>query len=144
MATIGSIDGYAAVFDSDSCDMGFIEQIDPHAFDSVLATNPDVCCLFNHDDNKLLGRTASGTTRVSADSHGLHYRCSLPDTPTGNEVRELVRRGDISGSSFGFICKRDEWSVDASGNLYRRILEFDQLLDVSPVTYPAYSDTSVS
>jgi hypothetical protein len=39
---------------------------------------------------------------VSADDHGLHYEIDLPDTTLGTDVAELLRRGDISGSSLGF------------------------------------------
>jgi hypothetical protein len=53
-----------------------------------------------------------------------------------------MRRGDISGSSFAFIVKRDQWTDNPDGSITRRILEFDQLLDVSPVTYPAYPASS--
>src|SRR5215469_2694548 len=53
-----------------------------------------------------------------------------------------MRRRDITGSSFGFICKRDQWTDNPDGSVTRRILEFDQLLDVSPVTFPAYPASS--
>jgi hypothetical protein len=53
-----------------------------------------------------------------------------------------MRRRDITGSSFGFICSRDQWTDNPDGSVTRRILEFDQLFDVSPVTYPAYTAAS--
>jgi len=141
---IGTIKGIAAIFDSPSEDIGFIEEIDRHAFDRVLAAKPDVRCMFNHDPNNLLGRTASGTVRLSVDSRGLQYVCDLPDTSTGREVKELVNRRDITGSSFGFICGRDQWDVRADGRLTRRILEVADLFDASPVTVPAYAATEVA
>lgn len=138
------IQGYGAVFNSRSENLGgFFETIDPKAFDRVLRTRPDVLCLFNHSDDKLLGRTASGTVQLSTDSTGLRYVCDLPNTPTGEEVGELVQRGDISTSSFGFICSRDDWNFNDDGTMERRILEVSHLLDVSPVTSPAYPATSV-
>lgn len=137
-----TIGGYAAVFDSPSVDMGWTEEIDPQAFDSVLAASPDVRCLFNHDPGVLLGRTTAGTLRLGVDARGLSYECDLPDTQAGRDIATLIQRRDISGSSFGFICKRDQWTDNRDGTITRRILEFDQLLDVSPVTYPAYTATS--
>jgi HK97 family phage prohead protease len=139
MMTMG---GYAAVFDSPSEDMGWTEEIDPNAFDNVLSTNPDVRCLFNHRADNLLGRTSAGTLRLSVDARGLSYDCDLPNTQCGRDVAALMERKDITGSSFGFICARDQWTDNADGTITRRILEFDSLLDVSPVTYPAYTATS--
>ena len=134
-ATIG---GYAAVFNSDSQDMGFIETIDPHAFDAVMSKNPDVRCLFNHDDNHVLGRTTAGTLKLSVDARGLAYECQPPDTNFAKDLLVSMRRKDITGSSFGFIAKRDQWTEMPDGSIQRRILEFDELLDVSPVTFPAF------
>jgi HK97 family phage prohead protease len=133
-----SIGGYAAVFDSNSEDMGFTETIDPHAFDSVMAKNPDVRCLWNHNADHILGRTQSGTLKLSVDARGLAYECQPPDTQFANDLMVSMRRKDITGSSFGFIAKRDQWTEMPDGSIQRRILEFDELLDVSPVTYPAF------
>lgn len=142
-ATIG---GYAAVFDSDSEDLGYYcevrEQIDPHAFDSVMASTPDVRCFFNHDPNLVLGRTTAGTLRLSVDARGLVYDCDPPDTQVARDLMVSLRRKDITGSSFGFICKRDQWTDNPDGSVTRRILEFDQLFDVSPVTFPAFTAAS--
>jgi uncharacterized protein len=141
-----NICGYAAVFDSESEDMGYWtelrEEIDPHAFDSVLASNPDVRALFNHDANLVLGRTTSGTLRLSVDARGLKYEIDPPDTQLARDLMVSMRRKDITGSSFGFVCKRDQWTDNPDGSITRRILEFDQLYDVSPVTYPAYPASS--
>jgi HK97 family phage prohead protease len=140
------ISGYAAVFDSQSEDLGYFcelrEEIDPHAFDSVMATNPDVRAFFNHDPDYVLGRTTAGTLRLSVDSRGLAYEIDPPDTQLARDLMVSMRRRDITGSSFGFICKRDQWTDNPDGSVTRRILEFDQLLDVSPVTFPAYPASS--
>ena len=95
------IAGYAAVFNMRSDLLGgfFVELIAPGAFDDVLAQ--DTRGLFNHDPNFLLGRTVSGTLRLSVDERGLSYEIDTPDTLT---IRDLVvapiARGDMSGSSF--------------------------------------------
>lgn len=137
------ISGYAAVFNSMSEDLGFFrEEIDPHAFDTVMGGNPDVRALFNHDSNIVLGRTTAGTLRLSVDARGLAYEIDPPDTQAARDLMVSMKRGDITQSSYGFIVKRDQWADNADGSITRRVLELDELFDVSPVTYPAYTATA--
>lgn len=139
-----TLSGYAAVFDSDSCDMGFIETLDPHCLDDVIGRN-DVVCLYNHTD--LLGILArsvngEGTLRLSVDSRGLLCEFEAPNTQLGNDMLESVRRGDIRGMSIAFTVKKDEWTH--KGDEYRRrIMKIDRLYDVSLVVQPAYDATSI-
>jgi hypothetical protein len=143
------ITGYAAVFKQLSDDLGgFQEMIIPGAFDRCLGSNPDVRCLFNHDPNIVLGRTLSGTLRLSADHVGLQFDCDLPNTQAARDLRESIRRGDISQCSFSFSVNGQNWreeGKDAAG-LPKTIRELTDvtLFDVSPVTYAAYPQTSVS
>lgn len=134
--------GYAAKFDMMSEPMfGFREQIAPGAFDGVL--EDDVRALFNHDPNHVLGRTASGTLRLSVDQTGLKYEVDLPDTQSSRDLQESMKRGDVSQSSFAFRVapNGDTWDENDDGVLIRTITKFGKLYDVSPVTYPAYTDT---
>jgi hypothetical protein len=132
--------GYGSVFNIRSEPLwGFREIIKPGAFDDVL--NDDVRGLFNHDPNFILGRSTSGTLKVSVDERGLQYDIQAPDTQT---IRDLVlapmQRGDINQSSFAFRVARDgdHWYEDEEGVVIREINKFSRLYDVSPVTYPAY------
>jgi uncharacterized protein len=137
------LEGYAAVFNSLSEDLGgFRESINPGAFARAIREKQDVRCLFNHDRGAVLGRTRAGTLRLAEDSVGLHFDCDLPDTSTARDLHALIKRGDISQCSFGFVCRDDRWAEE-SGEVRRRLLDVD-LTDVSAVTVPAYSDTSVS
>jgi uncharacterized protein len=130
------VSGYAAVFNSESEDLGgFIEIIKPGAFSDVL--DNDVRALFNHNADLLLARTTSGTLKISEDARGLYYEFDAPNTTYGNDLLELLRRGDVTQSSFGFAIKKDEW-VSRNGLTYRYIHSVSRLFDVSPVTYPAY------
>ncbi|WP_249976083.1 HK97 family phage prohead protease [Vreelandella olivaria] len=139
--------GHGAVFNKRSeMIMGlFKEEIAPGAFDDVLGD--DVRALFNHDANFVLGRTRSSTLALSIDAEGLRYEITPPDTQT---VRDLVlaplSRGDITGSSFAFRVAPDgdEWREDEDGLIVRTINRFSRLLDVSPVTYPAYQDAGAA
>ena len=134
--------GYASVFDKLSENLGgFREIIAPGAFDEVL--NDDVRALFNHDPNLILARTKSGTLRLSVDDNGLAYEFTPPNTNTGRDLVESMKRGDVSQSSFAFTVDSDEWSEDQEGRVLRTITKMKRLLDVSPVTYPAYPDATV-
>ena len=138
------ITGYGAVFESRSEDLGgFVEIIERGAFDDVL--NDDVRGLFNHDNNIILGRSSAGTLRLDVDDIGLRYEIDPPDTQM---IRDMVltpmRRGDITQSSFGFFVEEDDFQEDRNGIVTRTIKKVGRLVDVSPVTFPAYPETEVA
>lgn len=139
----GKAVGYAALFNSPT-DIGsaFEEVIEPGAFDG--ADMADVRALFNHDPNMLLARTASGTLSLRIDERGLRYEFTIPDTSAGRDLRELLRRGDISQSSFGFTIDKEDWEERTGMKPKRKIKKVRKLFDVSPVTFPAYQETSVA
>ena len=135
--------GYAAVFNQLSENLGgFREQIAPGAFDKVL--NDDVRALFNHEPHLILGRTTAKTLSLDVDATGLHYRIDPPDTQYARDLTESIKRGDVSQSSFAFRVEDDHWDEDDDGRLIRTIKQFKRLYDISPVTYPAYPDTTVA
>ena len=135
------ITGTAVVYNSLSEDMGFREMISPGAFKDCLSTNPDVRCLFNHDESRILGRTIAETLELTDDDRGLHFRCILPDTSVGRDLAVSIDRGDVSQCSFGFMCEDDEWTE--TNDYMLRTVKVATLFDVSPVTFPAYTATSV-
>ncbi len=135
--------GYAAVFGRRSVDLGgFTELVDPRAFDKTI-TEADVVALWNHDMGALMGRMSSGTLRLAVDGHGLAYDFDAPDTSAARDLLSLLRRKDVTGSSFGFRTVSDEWLTDAEGRVTRTLLEVE-LVDVSPVAMPAYPDTDAA
>lgn len=137
--------GYAALFNSMSEEMwGFREVIDPGAFSETDVS--DVRALFNHDNNLLLARTSSGTLSIEVDENGLRYEFEAPKTSYGKDLVELMKRGDVTQSSFGFTIDREgEYWEQREGELpVRHITRIKKLYDVSPVTYPAYPDTTVA
>lgn len=139
------VEGHAAVFERLSQNLGgFVEQLAPTAFDRSLGDNPDVRALINHDPNMLLGRTRSGTLRLTKDSTGLAYEIDMPDRSDARDLVVSMERGDISHSSFAFYVMRDgdEWSETDQGMPLRTLTAVSiHNGDVSPVTYPAYEDT---
>ncbi len=142
-----TITGYAAVFNKPAQIGGsFQEVIRPGAFSRALKEKQDVRALFNHCDDQVLGRTKSGTLRLSEDEKGLRYEIDAPDTTVAKDLLVSIRRGDIDQSSFAFIPRAQKWNEttkDGATTYLREITDVD-LLDVSPVTYPAYDSTSVS
>jgi HK97 family phage prohead protease len=142
------ITGYGAVYGQMSDDLGgFREVILPGAFTRCLGESPDVRCLFNHDSNLILGRTKAGTLRLGEDPHGLSYECDAPETQAGKDVLTSIRRRDIDQCSFAFSVNKQTWreekGADGSSEVIRELADVD-LYDVSPVTYAAYPQTSVS
>lgn len=119
-----------------------IERIDRRAFDGI-QSNPDVRGLFNHDPNAVLGRTGANTMRLAVDEKGLRYEIDLPNTPQANGLADSVSRGDINGSSFSFRVNPngDKWTAIDKNTEQRTILSAS-VLDVGPVTFPAYSATT--
>jgi hypothetical protein len=134
--------GYAAVFNSDSEPLPFIERIAPGAFKGSLRNRNDIKLLWNHDTASVLGSTRAGTLRVTEDARGLFVEADLPNTSTGRDARELIGRGDVDSMSFGFTVARngDEWSADGSVRTLTRI----NLHEVSIVAFPAYTATAGS
>jgi len=135
------VSGYAALFDTDSRDLGFRETISKRAFDGRLEDN--VILTFNHDPNLILDRNIGGTLQLSVDERGLRYDATLPNTTTGNDVAELMKRGLLYESSFAFTVTDDEWSKDGD-TTRRQINQIGRLVDVSIVGVGAYANTDVA
>lgn len=134
--------GHAAVFDQLSENLGgFFERIAPGAFSTTLQ-NADIRALFNHDPNFVLGRNKSGTLQLKEDMTGLAIEIDPPETTFAKDLQISMQRGDISQMSFGFRTMNDSWDK-VDGEWIRTLLEVE-LFDVSPVTYPAYTQTDVA
>tara|TARA_R100001443_G_scaffold20907_1_gene33130 strand:+ start:4560 stop:6419 length:1860 start_codon:yes stop_codon:yes gene_type:complete len=130
------IEGYAALYDNETNIGPFKETISRGAFDEVL--DNDVRALMNHDPNYVLGRTGAGTLELELDDTGLKYRIKLGEQQYAKDLYESVKRGDISQSSFAFTIAEQSWNENRT---VRSVDKIASLLDVSPVTYPAYKDT---
>lgn len=140
-----TLEGYALKWNTLSNNLGgFREQIAEGATNKTIKES-DIRALFNHDPSLILGRNRSGTLEVSNDSTGTHYR--INGDMRQSYVKDLaiaMERGDVTQSSFGFRKvgpEGDSWSEDENGIPLRTLREI-QLFDVSPVTYPAYEDST--
>ena len=142
--------GYAAKFGVNSLELegSFIERIDPGAFGLVSERRGrrrplETRALWNHDPNYPLARYP-GTLSMSVDDVGLRYEFPVPDTSYGRDLAANIRAGIVRGSSFSFTVPADgdSWAVE-DGRSVRTITRVDSLLDVGPVTFPAYPDADV-
>ena len=170
-----TISGYAARYNALSGPIpagedggAFRERIAPGAFKRAVQSGQDVTMLVQHDNNKLLGRTASGTLKLKEDERGLQFRCELPDTQLGNDTHTMIKRGDLNACSFGFALgdrSDDSWDEEdiedeedfdpddddeekkqkrarrgrkTTRQAVRTIHNVKRLYDVSVVTRPAY------
>ena len=142
--------GYAAKFGVNSLDLGdFVERIDPQAFGIVAERRGrkkplETRALWNHDPNFPLARYP-GTLRMNVDEIGLRYEFPVPDTTYGRDLAANIEAGIVRGSSFSFqIAPGGEaWSVE-DGRSIRTVTKIDTLIDVGPVTFPAYPDADVT
>ena len=138
-----SFSGYAAVFNSDSEPLPFIERIMPGAFRKSLKSRNNIRMYLNHDSSMLLATSRAKTLRLMEDERGLKVEADLPDTTIGRDLSTLIKRGDVDSMSFGFSVppKGDSWSDDGSVRELKEV----RLYEVSVVTgFPAYQATSAS
>ena len=142
------ITGYAVVFNSQSEDMGFYETITPEAITEDTIKRSDIVCLYNHNEDRgILARSryGKGSLKLSVDARGLKYEFDAPKTALGDELLEMIRRGDINQSSFAFTIAEGGYKWEKrDGKYYHTITNIDRLFDVSPVITPAYKETSVA
>lgn len=137
--------GHASVFGQMAPIGGGYEQMASTAFDRALKDpQTDVRALVNHNPTMVLGRQSAGTLRLATDKEGLRFEVDLPDTSYASDLRALVARGDVTGASFGFVPDEDEYSKAPDGKQIRTHTSVAQLVDVSPVTWPAYEGASVA
>ena len=119
----------------------FVEVFEKGAFMETLERE-DQRALWNHKTDHVLGRVKSNTLELEEDEIGLRFKLNLPNTQVGNDLYELVKRGDIDGVSFGFNNANDKWSKE--NTLFKRTITKANLYEISCVTFPAYPDSEVS
>lgn len=136
------ISGYFSVFNSIyEIWPGATESIADTAFDGALSD--DIRCLINHNATYVLGRNKAGTLTLRTDSRGLwgEVKINTKDQDALN-LYERVKRGDVDQCSFGFDILEEEF--EDRGNTVHWTIKKVKLYEVSVVTFPAYTDTSVT
>lgn len=146
-----TISGYAITFNAWSHPLGygnykFIERIDSRSLQECDLS--DVIDTFNHNVDDILARTSSGTLKLEVDEIGLKFSFEAPNTSRGNDLVELVKRGDVNKCSFIMEVSGESWTYadETNGKQYheRTITGISKIWDISQVVYPAYKDTEVS
>ena len=137
------IEGYFSVFNSNyELWAGATESVAPGAFANTLGG--DIRALIDHETRLVLGRNKSGTLELREDSHGLWGRIKInPNDQDAVNLYERVKRGDVDQCSFGFDIVKEDTEVRDDGSVHWTIREV-KLYEVSVVTFPAYTETSVS
>jgi len=149
-----TVEGYAIVFNQRSQVMwdwmnnrSFVEEIKPTAVNDALLRSCDIKALLEHNYNRMIARSykGAGTLKLSLDAVGLKYRFDAPNTEDGNYALEMVKRGDLFGSSFAYTAdEKVNVTYRKDGDTVVRIVnKIDHLYDVSIVSDPAYMGTSV-
>lgn len=137
------ISGYAVVFNSRASIGDFFdEQISPGAFKRALSENGDIRALFNHNWDKVIGRTKAKTLTLREDDKGLYFELELPNTSYARDLAESMERGDINQCSFSFNATKEDWDYNSDPAL-RTVIEAD-LYEISIVSIPAYDDTEAA
>ena len=125
----------------------FVEQIASGAFSESLKER-NVVALWSHDTSQVLGNTKSRTLRITDTDEELRFELDIPNTSVGNDAWELIQREDVDGVSFGFRVKPDgeKWEkIERDGKkIYRRTVLNAELIEISPVAFPAYPANEVS
>lgn len=137
------IAGYAARYNELSAELApnVREVFLPGSFAQALRSS-DPVALFDHDTSRVLGRLSAGTLRISDDTRGLFVEIDPPDTEAGRDVLTSIRRGDVRGQSIRFRGAVATWE-QRGADAVRIVSAVQELVDVGPVTLPAYPTTSV-
>jgi HK97 family phage prohead protease len=132
------------------------EILEPGCISMEMLNRQDVVFTAFHNREKVLGRCTNGkgTLRMSIDSVGLRIECEMPNTELGNEMLELVKRGDLFGMSFAYTTDEDdrenavsyarEADKDGKEVWLRHVKRIDNMYDVTGAASPAYEDTEIS
>lgn len=140
--------GHAAVFGQKSHDLGgYRVEIAPGAFSNVLAQNPDVHLVWDHDTRYVLARTISGTLELKQDAQGLSVWASLAPTSYADDLAILMERGDVDQMSFACDIGQDDWTQDGEGDdseVTRTIMSVSGLYDVTVCAQGAFPQTETA
>ncbi|MGG1481930.1 phage major capsid protein [Bacillus smithii] len=122
----------------------FVERIAPGAFARALqnATN-DIDFLAEHNDQLILASTRNNSLQLKEDDTGLYMEATIAPTSWGKDYYQLISDGILRNMSFGFVALKDSWDVREDG-VYERTIEDLELVEVSVVKNPAYSQSTIA
>lgn len=138
------VEGYASTFDKyllltiDGED--YFERIEPTAFDN--ADLSDVVFRVDHE-GRVYARSSAGSVEIWHDDKGLGQRTDLGRTQMARDLFADIEVGNYPQMSFAFVVADDGDYFDMATNT-RVITKIDKVFDVSPVSFPANPNTSLS
>lgn len=108
--------------------------------------NDDWRAVWNHQNAVVLGRKSNGTLEINETESGVLVRIHFPDSEEGRSKFESVKRGDVNQMSFAFVPleEKEERLVMDGVTIYRTTISKMKVYEVSPVTFPAYENTTIS
>jgi HK97 family phage prohead protease len=135
--------GQAVVYGRMSQDLGGFREVFAAGSLTEGLQERDVAALWQHDPALVLGRVGNGTLRLEDSEQALTFAVEPPATTWARDAMVSVARGDVHQMSFGFSVPQggDEWQM--AGDEVVRIVRRAVLHEISPVTFPAYRQTSV-
>lgn len=138
------IEGYFIKYNSETeLWDGVFEEIHPDAVVKTLKED-DIRGLFNHDTSLVLGRTGNSTLTLKSDDVGLFGTINVnEDDPQAMGAYARIKRGDVTGCSFGFMPTIEEVQNRDDGTI-KYIVKEMTLFEVSPCTFPAYPQAEIS
>lgn len=121
---------------------GLFETIDRHALDN--ADMGDVIMQYDHSGD-VIARLRNNSLTLSVDDHGGFCEADLGGCQRGRDLHEAIRNGLVVEMSFGFTIADDgfEWEEDEDGTIRTRITKISRVYDISAVSIPANSSTSI-
>ena len=138
------VEGYASTFDPykllsiDGVD--YYERIEPTAFDE--ADLSDVVFRVDHE-GRVYARSSAGSVEIWHDENGLGQRTDLGRTQKARELFADIEAGNYPQMSFAFVVADDGDHFDKA--THTRVIErIAKVFDVSPVSFPANPNTSLS
>lgn len=157
-----TVEGYAVLFGVRSvvlADWGvaFFEQMEAGSITREFLDTQDIVMNMYHNNQRILARSSKGkgSLRYEVDAKGVRFEFEAPATSAGDELLELVRRGDLQGCSFcyathedpekGLVSYERAGEKDARGReiLLRRVKQVTGVYDFAVVVHPAYPATEV-
>lgn len=149
-----TIEGYAIVFERSSELLNdywdnYREIIHSGAVTQELLDASDIKMTLWHNRERLLARRnkGQGTLEVGIDEKGVWYRFDAPHTSDGDNALELVKRGDLAGSSFIYTTNEVEdvrYDKLDDGTVVRHVMRIGAIYDMTIASDPAYTDTTVN
>ena len=137
------IEGYFVVYNQITNLWGDIfEKVAPGAGDKSLKEN-DIRCLYNHNSDIPLGRMSAKTAEFFSDEKGIFGRVKInPNDQEANDIYERVKRGDITGCSYGYWPIKETYEETEDGTIWT--VEEANIIEMSICTFPQYDQTEIT